>query len=45
MQALQKRYGAARGKRIYYMMENMAKHGDGPANAPRKAVGKKKGTH
>ena len=45
MQALVKRYGPARGKKIYYAMENAAKHGDGPTNAPRKAVGKKKGVH
>ena len=43
MQALKKKYGDKRGQSIYYAMENMAKHGDAPANVKRKAVGKKKG--
>ena len=42
MTALVKRYGPKRGKSIYYAMENMEKHGGAPANAKRKAVGKKK---
>ena len=38
MQALKKRYGA-KGERVYYALENMAKHHQAPKDA--KAVGKK----